>query len=257
MIPNILRYDNTIDPDEHVDTYEWTMTSLRMHKTFTYTYFPITLSGNASKWFKALRPGSISTFEQLRYLFLHNFMQLRKVKGDSNSIMACKQKEGESIQAYYDRFTLVTLSVPSYKEILVTAAFAQELLPGPLLRKIQGTVPKSRDKLKYRVEKYLRKIEEEERKQANLKVVANAYLKQESVGSHYRDSHKERNDGSHDKHSRHSRQSSRRFRPFIKDEPRSHKMEVHEVEKPLSRQKKRKANSANTTRATCTKLESA
>ncbi|CAI9264115.1 unnamed protein product [Lactuca saligna] len=49
---------------------------------------------------------------------------LRKVKGDANSIMACKQKEGDYIRAYYDWFTLATLSVPGHEEILVTGAFA-------------------------------------------------------------------------------------------------------------------------------------
>ena len=103
---------------------------------------------------------------------------------------------------------------------------------------MQGTVPKSRDELKYRVEKYLRQIEGEERKQAKLKAIANAYLKQESSNSHYRHSHKERKDGSLDKYHRHS---SRKFRLFIKDEPRSHKMEVHAVEKTPQRTEKEKS----------------
>ena len=58
----------------------------------------------------------------------------------------------------------MTLSVPGHEEFLVTGAFAQGLLPGPLSRKLQGTMPKSRDELKYRVEKYLRQIEGEKRK---------------------------------------------------------------------------------------------
>lgn len=35
------------------------MTSLRMDKRFTYTYFLVTLLGNVGKWFKALHPGNI------------------------------------------------------------------------------------------------------------------------------------------------------------------------------------------------------
>lgn len=78
-------------------------------------------------------------------------------------------------------------------------------------------MPKSRDKLKYRVEKYLMQIKGEERKEANLKAVLNAYLKQELVDSYSRHSHNECHDGSHDKHSRHSRHSSRMFCAFFKD----------------------------------------
>lgn len=238
MIPNIQKYDDTRDPDEHIDIYKWIITSLWMDKRVTCTYFPITLSGNARKWLKALRPRSISSFEQLRYLFLNNFMQLRKIKRDAKSIMAYKQKEGESIRMYYDRFTLTTLSIPGDEEFLVTGAFSKGLLPGSLSRKMQGIVPKSRDELEYRVEKYLRKIEGEERKQANLKVVANVYLKQESTDSHSRHNHKERHDGSRDNHNRHSRHSSCRFRPFVKDEPRRHRPKVHTVEKTPQRVEK-------------------
>ena len=93
-----------------------------------------------------LANGSISSFEHLKYLFLHKFMYLRKVKGNANSIMESKQKEGEFIRAYYDQFTLTTLSVPGHEEFLVTGAFAQGLLPSPLSRKMQGTVSISRDK---------------------------------------------------------------------------------------------------------------
>lgn len=64
-----------------------------------------------------------------------------KRNGDANSIMAYKQKEEESIRAYYDRFTSATLNVPGHKEFFVTSAFTQGLLLGPLAKKIQGAVP--------------------------------------------------------------------------------------------------------------------
>lgn len=74
-------------------------------------------------------------------------------------------------------FTLATLSVPGHEEFLVTGAFAQGQLHNPLSKKMQGAVPKTRDEHKYKVEKYLRQIEGEKRMEANLKVVANAYIK--------------------------------------------------------------------------------
>ena len=124
------------------------MTSSRMEKQFMCTYFPVRLSGNSGEWFKALRPSDIVSFEQLRYLYLNNFMKLRKRKGDVNSIMAHKKKKGESILTYYDRFTLATLNVQGHGEFLVTGAFSQGLLPNPLSKKMQGTVPPKVDKEK-------------------------------------------------------------------------------------------------------------
>nr|KAJ0198857.1 hypothetical protein LSAT_V11C600334800 [Lactuca sativa] len=85
----------------------------------------------------------------MAYLFLKNFMQLRKGKGDANSVIACKQREGESIRDYYDRFTLATLNVPGHEEFVVIGAFTQGLLPGPLSKKMQRIVPRSKDKITF------------------------------------------------------------------------------------------------------------
>ena len=89
-LPNLNTYNGTTDPDSHIDIYEWTMTSLKLDEQFWCTYLPTTLDGNACTWFKALRRGSIYNFGQLKYLFLMDFMQLRKYKCDSHSIIGCK-----------------------------------------------------------------------------------------------------------------------------------------------------------------------
>ena len=73
-LPHLKTYNDTTDPESHVDTYEWTMTSLKLDERFWCTYFPKTLDQNAGTWFKTLRPGSIYNFTQLKYLFLTNFM---------------------------------------------------------------------------------------------------------------------------------------------------------------------------------------
>lgn len=54
MIVNISKYDGITDPDKYINTYEWIVTSLRMDKQLICTYFPVILSRNARKWFKAL-----------------------------------------------------------------------------------------------------------------------------------------------------------------------------------------------------------
>ena len=68
-LPHLKTYDGTTDPDSHIDTYEWTMTSLKLDERLWYTYFATTLDGNSETWFKTLRPGSINNFSQPKYLF--------------------------------------------------------------------------------------------------------------------------------------------------------------------------------------------
>ncbi|KAL7614932.1 hypothetical protein Lser_V15G07570 [Lactuca serriola] len=144
------------------------MTSLKLDERFWCTYFPTTLNGSADTWFKTLRPGSIYNFGQLKYMFLTNFMQLRKYKGDSHSIIACKYKEGESIREYFTRSTNATLDVPRHDEGLIAGAFTWGLPPDPLSQKLMGKKPQTRAELKEKVERYLRQEESEATKQAYL-----------------------------------------------------------------------------------------
>ncbi|XP_042751977.1 uncharacterized protein LOC122194804 [Lactuca sativa] len=155
-LPTLKTYNGTTDPNSHIDTYEWTMTLLKLDERFWCTYFPTTLDGNTDTWFKTLRPGSISNFAQLKYLFLTKFMQSRKYKGDSHSIIRCKQKEGETVRECFTRFINTTLDVSRHDEGLIAGAFTWGLLPGPLSQKLMGKKPLTWAKLKERVERYLR-----------------------------------------------------------------------------------------------------
>ena len=57
-LPHLKNYNGSKDPDNHIDTYKWTMTSLKLDEWFWYTYFPATLDGNAGTWFRTLQPES-------------------------------------------------------------------------------------------------------------------------------------------------------------------------------------------------------
>lgn len=137
-LPHLKTYNRTTNPDSHIDTYKWTMTTLKQDERFWCTYFPKTLYGNTGMWFKTLRPGTIYNFGQLKYLFLMNFMHLRKYKGDSQSIIGCIQKKGETVREYFTKFINATLDIPCHEEGLIIGAFTWGLLPGPLSQKLMG-----------------------------------------------------------------------------------------------------------------------
>ncbi|XP_023737234.1 uncharacterized protein LOC111885182 [Lactuca sativa] len=217
-LPTLKTYNGTTDPDSHIDTYEWTMTLLKLNEKFWCTYFPTTLEGNADTWFKTLHPGSISNFDQLKYLFLTNFMQLRKYKGDSHSIIGCKQREGETVREYFTRFTNATLDVPGHDEGLIAGAFTWGLLPGPLSQKLMGKKPLTRAELKERVKRYLRQEDGEAAKQAYLNAMTT---------KHHQPSHTDFRGGG--RHYVQARRPPVRFRPFAKDEKRGRRPEVYAV----------------------------
>lgn len=89
-------------------------------------------------------------------MFLTNFMLIRKYKGDSHSIIGCKQKEGETVREYFTMFTNATLHVSDHDEGLITGAFRWALLPVPLSQKLMGKKSHTRAKLKEKVERYMR-----------------------------------------------------------------------------------------------------
>ncbi|KAL7613291.1 hypothetical protein Lser_V15G09109 [Lactuca serriola] len=194
------------------------MTSLKLDERLWCTYSPMTLNGNADTWFKTLHPGSISNFAQLKYLFLTNFMQLRKYKGDSHSIIGCKKKEGETVREYFTRFINATLDVSGHDEGLIAGAFRWGLLPGPLSQKLMGKKPQTRAKLKERVERYLRKKEGEAAKEAYLNAMTT---------KRHNPSHTDFREGG--RHFGQVRRPRVRFRPFDKDDRRSRRPEVYTV----------------------------
>ena len=108
----------------------------------------MTLEGNVGLWFKSLAPRSIRNFEELKHLFLTNFMQLRKYKGDVCKIIGCRQMDGETLQKYFDRFNEATLNVPGHNDNIVTGAFTHGLLSGYLSSKFFGRIPATRNELK-------------------------------------------------------------------------------------------------------------
>ena len=124
------------------------MQSLSLDKRFWCTHFPTTLEGNAGLWFKSLAPRSIRNFEELKHLFLTNFMQLRKYKGDVREIIGCRQMKRETLQKYFDKFNEATLNVPGHNDNIVTRAFTHGLLSGYLSSKFVRRMPTTRNELK-------------------------------------------------------------------------------------------------------------
>ena len=188
-LPHLKVYDGTTCPDSHIDAYKWQMQSLRLDKRFWCTHFPTTLDGNAGLWFKSLAPRSIRNFAELKQLFLTNFMQLRKYKGDVREIIGCRQMEGETIKKYFERFNTATLNVPGHNDNIVTGAFTHGLLPGTLSTKFVGRMPNTRNEMKERVERYLRQTEGHTTKTAYLKAATSQYGREDGH-HHHRHAHR-------------------------------------------------------------------
>ncbi|GJU39236.1 reverse transcriptase domain-containing protein [Tanacetum coccineum] len=73
---------------------------------------------SARVWFETLPPESIDSYVVLRKVFLRNFLQQRKYIKDPIEIHHIKQKEGESTEAFMERFKAESMHVNGAPECM-------------------------------------------------------------------------------------------------------------------------------------------
>ena len=66
--------------------------------------FPSTLKGPAAQWFHSLKPRSIRDFRQLSKEFISQFIGLLDHPQPDTQLLTVKQKRGDSLKDFIDRF---------------------------------------------------------------------------------------------------------------------------------------------------------
>lgn len=65
--------------------------------------FPLTLDGNAQKWYQRLPRGSIKTFEQMCRKFAEQFREVVALEDDMMELSGVKQGENETLKEFLKR----------------------------------------------------------------------------------------------------------------------------------------------------------
>ncbi|KAK4272576.1 hypothetical protein QN277_021112 [Acacia crassicarpa] len=78
--------------------------------------FSATLTGPAHKWLNSLPSNSIRSFEDLRCKFELHFATSKKQSKSEFTLSKVKQKKGETLQRYLNRFRDVAMQVRSLSE---------------------------------------------------------------------------------------------------------------------------------------------
>ncbi|KAJ0984219.1 hypothetical protein J5N97_002575 [Dioscorea zingiberensis] len=126
--PNIRLYDGTSDPYDHVERYCSEMSVNGTSEVVLCRGFSKTLSGIAYDWFRSLPEGSIAYFDQLMDKFLRRFANCRRHKRNPVMLLRCKQREGESLRDYLDRFNDETQGMSDLDSIMVVGAVSQSFI---------------------------------------------------------------------------------------------------------------------------------
>nr|GEV07991.1 reverse transcriptase domain-containing protein [Tanacetum cinerariifolium] len=109
--------------------------------------FNSTLIGSARVWFDKLPPESIDNYEMLWKAFLGNYSQQKKYIKDLVEIHHIKQKEGESTEAFMERFKAKSMHVSGAPECMRISGFMHDITNPDIITKLNDNIPKSVDEM--------------------------------------------------------------------------------------------------------------
>ena len=104
-------YDGTSDPVDHLEAFQTMMLLHGAPDAILCRAFPSTFKEAARNWYSTLKSGTIFSFNQMSHQFVAHFVSSRHLRRGSESLMNIKQKEGESIRTYVNRFNAAALEV--------------------------------------------------------------------------------------------------------------------------------------------------
>nr|GEX88378.1 reverse transcriptase domain-containing protein [Tanacetum cinerariifolium] len=98
-------------------------------------------------WFDKLPPESIDNYEMLRKAFLGNFSQQKKYIKDPVEIHHIKQKEGESTEAFMERFKSESMHANEAPKCMRIYGFMHGITNPDIIKKLNDNIPKYRDEM--------------------------------------------------------------------------------------------------------------
>ncbi|KAK4398699.1 hypothetical protein Sango_1345400 [Sesamum angolense] len=96
-VSNLIEYDGTGDPQEHLDKFYAKIDWYDLSDAAYCKVFRTTLSKRALAWFNQLPAGTISSLEQLTQRFLHHFSMNKRVPKTAAFLFTIRQRENEPL----------------------------------------------------------------------------------------------------------------------------------------------------------------
>ncbi|GJU32655.1 reverse transcriptase domain-containing protein [Tanacetum coccineum] len=109
--------------------------------------FNSTLIGAAMVWFDELPPDSIDGYKGLKAAFLAYFMQHKKYVKDPVEIHNIKQREGETIEDFMERFKVETGRMKGAPECMRIYGFMHGVNNPELTKRLNEHVPKTMEEM--------------------------------------------------------------------------------------------------------------
>nr|GEV03234.1 reverse transcriptase domain-containing protein [Tanacetum cinerariifolium] len=147
MPNNVKTYDGTGDPEDHVKVFQAAAQVERWAMPTWCHMFNSTLIGTARVWFDELPPESIDGYKDLKAAFLAYFMQQKKYVKDPVEIHNIKQKDGETIEDFMERFKIETGRMKGAPECMRVSRFMHGVNNPELIKRLNEHVPKTMEEM--------------------------------------------------------------------------------------------------------------
>ncbi|GKE41806.1 reverse transcriptase domain-containing protein [Tanacetum coccineum] len=123
MPSHVKTYDGSGDPKDHLKLFQSAAKTERWAMPTWCHMFNSTLTGNARVWFDKLPKESINSYEDLRAAFRENYLQQTKHIKDPVEIHHIKQRDGESMEDFMERYKAEVLEVEGAPECMKISGF--------------------------------------------------------------------------------------------------------------------------------------
>nr|GEU94919.1 reverse transcriptase domain-containing protein [Tanacetum cinerariifolium] len=143
MPNNVKTYDGTGDPEDHVKVFQAAAQVERWAMSTWCHMFNSTLIRAARVWFDELPPESIDGYKDLKATFLAYFMQQKKYVKDPVEIHNIKQRDGETIEDFMERFKAETRRMKGAPECMRISGFMHGVNNPELTKRMNKHVPKT------------------------------------------------------------------------------------------------------------------
>ena len=121
------KYDGLLELKTWLEDYLTAVKCQGGTKNTAMQYLQLQLAGSARAWLKSLPPGTIKSWDDLVYDFVHNFRATYKRPASIEELRSCTQGSNESIRKYIQRWTIMRNSAEDISEESAVDAFKRGL----------------------------------------------------------------------------------------------------------------------------------
>ena len=123
------------DPHKHLKEFHVVCSTMKPHGVeedhIKLRAFPFSLDGSAKDWLYYLHPGSITSWQDMKRMFLEKFFLASRAASIKKEICGIRQITGETLHEYWERLKKLCASCPHHQisEQLLIQCFYEGLLP--------------------------------------------------------------------------------------------------------------------------------